>query len=119
MLTSWPGITPCAQPELDDGMTVPSSSWGRGCPRGHLLTRLWDPEWGPAFWKTNAYAPYPICVAEWPLLGEAPTGQGWHRVRSARQWLPLVRRSGRPSVQLQPTGCQGRAHLLLALVSPT
>src|SRR5438105_750463 len=60
MLTSWPGITPCAQPELDDGMTVPSSSWGRGCPRGHLLTRLWDPEWGPAFWKTNAYAPYPI-----------------------------------------------------------
>ena len=25
MLTSWPGITPCAQPELDDGMTVPSS----------------------------------------------------------------------------------------------
>ena len=22
--------------------------------------RLWDPEWGPAFWKTNTYAPYPI-----------------------------------------------------------
>ena len=40
MLTSWPGITPCAQPELDDGTTVLSSSWGRGCPRGHLLTRL-------------------------------------------------------------------------------
>jgi len=23
---------------------------------------VWDPEWGPAFWKTNAYAPYPIWI---------------------------------------------------------
>jgi hypothetical protein len=26
----------------------------------HYYFYLWDPEWGPAFWKTNAYAPYPI-----------------------------------------------------------
>ncbi len=26
----------------------------------HNYFYLWDPEWGPAFWKTNAYSPYPI-----------------------------------------------------------
>jgi hypothetical protein len=26
----------------------------------HFYFYLWDPEWGGAFWKTNAYAPYPI-----------------------------------------------------------
>lgn len=24
----------------------------------HFYFYLWDPDWGPAFWKTNAYAPY-------------------------------------------------------------
>ena len=43
-------------------MTVPSSSWGRGCPRGHLLTRLQDAEWGPAFVKVGTYLPYPVRV---------------------------------------------------------
>ncbi len=26
----------------------------------HFYFYLWDPEWGPAFWKTNAYAPFPV-----------------------------------------------------------
>jgi len=26
----------------------------------HFYFYLWDPDWGGAFWKTNAYAPYPI-----------------------------------------------------------
>jgi hypothetical protein len=26
----------------------------------HFYFYLWDPEWGAAFWKTNAYAPYPV-----------------------------------------------------------
>jgi hypothetical protein len=25
----------------------------------HFYFYLWDPEWGPAFWKTKAYAPFP------------------------------------------------------------
>jgi hypothetical protein len=33
---------------------------GRKAPRPRPTSALWDPEWGPAFWKTNAYAPYPI-----------------------------------------------------------
>jgi hypothetical protein len=28
----------------------------------HFYFYVWDPEWGPAFWKTNAYAPYPIWI---------------------------------------------------------
>src|SRR5207249_10454350 len=26
----------------------------------HFYFYQWDPEWGAAFWKTNAYAPFPI-----------------------------------------------------------
>ena len=26
----------------------------------HFYFYLWDSEWGAAFWKTNAYAPFPI-----------------------------------------------------------
>jgi hypothetical protein len=28
----------------------------------HFYFYVWDPEWGGAFWKTNAYAPYPIWI---------------------------------------------------------
>lgn len=37
---------------------------------------LWDPEWGGAFWKTNAYAPYPI----WLWLN----GHEWAKHQLAR-----------------------------------
>ena len=39
----------------------PSMEWGRQTAIiNHYYFYLWDPEWGPAFWKTNAYAPYPV-----------------------------------------------------------
>jgi hypothetical protein len=41
-------------------MTVTSSSWGRGCSRGHLLTRLLDPAFGLGFIKICSYFPYPL-----------------------------------------------------------
>jgi len=35
--------------------------WGRQMAYiNHFYFYLWDSEWGGAFWKTNAYAPYPI-----------------------------------------------------------
>jgi hypothetical protein len=35
--------------------------WGRQMTHvNHFYFYLWDPEWGPAFWKTNAYGPFPI-----------------------------------------------------------
>lgn len=39
----------------------PHMEWGRQMTYvNHYYFYLWDPEWGPAFWKTNAYAPFPI-----------------------------------------------------------
>jgi hypothetical protein len=39
----------------------PHMEWGRQMVLiNHFYFYPWDPEWGPAFWKANAYAPYPI-----------------------------------------------------------
>ena len=39
----------------------PHMEWGRQMAFiNHYYFYLWDPEWGPAFWKSNAYGPYPI-----------------------------------------------------------
>jgi hypothetical protein len=39
----------------------PHMDWGREMAYiNHFYFYLWDSEWGAAFWKTNAYAPYPI-----------------------------------------------------------
>jgi hypothetical protein len=39
----------------------PHMEWGRQMVFvNHFYFYLWDPEWGAAFWKTNAYAPFPI-----------------------------------------------------------
>lgn len=39
----------------------PHMEWGRQMAFvNHFYFYLWDAEWGPAFWKTNAYAPFPV-----------------------------------------------------------
>jgi hypothetical protein len=39
----------------------PHMEWGRQMTYvNHYYFYLWDPEWGGTFWKTNAYAPFPI-----------------------------------------------------------
>jgi hypothetical protein len=39
----------------------PHMEWGRQMAYvNHFYFYLWDSDWGPAFWKTTAYAPYPI-----------------------------------------------------------
>ena len=41
----------------------PHMEWGRQMVFvNHFYFYLWDSECGPAFWKTNSYAPYPIWV---------------------------------------------------------
>lgn len=41
----------------------PHMEWGRQAVYvNHFYFYLWDPDWGGAFWKTNAYAPYPIWI---------------------------------------------------------
>ena len=63
----------------------PHMEWGRQMAMvNHFYYYLWDPEWGGAFIKTNAYAPYPIwlwlillrfCVLQ--LVGAAEALVGW------------------------------------------
>lgn len=44
-----------------ENVAHPHMEWGRQMTYvNHYYFYLWDPEWGPAFWKTNAYAPFPI-----------------------------------------------------------
>ncbi|HTT90763.1 MAG TPA: hypothetical protein VMF65_14515 [Acidimicrobiales bacterium] len=41
----------------------PHMEWGRQMAFvNHYYLYLWDPDWGPAFIKTNAYAPWPVWV---------------------------------------------------------
>jgi hypothetical protein len=41
----------------------PHMEWGRQMAYvNHFYFYLWDRQWGPAFWKTTAYAPYPIWI---------------------------------------------------------
>jgi hypothetical protein len=53
---SWPrkGQEKAAHPHMD---------WGRQMAYiNHFYFYIWDAEWGGAFWKTNAYAPFPIWI---------------------------------------------------------
>lgn len=47
----------------------------------HFYFYLWDPGWGGAFWKTNAYAPYPVWIwlngHEWAKQQLAKGGIGY------------------------------------------
>jgi hypothetical protein len=37
--------------------------WGRQMTFvNHFYFYLWDPEWGPALWKVNCYAPFPVWI---------------------------------------------------------
>jgi hypothetical protein len=39
----------------------PQMEWGRQMTFvNHFYWYLWDPDWGKAFWKTNAYCPFPV-----------------------------------------------------------
>jgi len=39
----------------------PHTEWGRQMTYvNHYYWYLWDPDWGKAFWKTNAYCPFPV-----------------------------------------------------------
>jgi hypothetical protein len=41
----------------------PHMEWGQQMGYvNHFYFYIWDSEWGAAFWKTNAYAPYPIWI---------------------------------------------------------
>jgi hypothetical protein len=47
----------------------------------HFYFYLWDAEWGPAFWKVNCYAPFPVWIwlngHEWAKRQLAKAGIGY------------------------------------------
>jgi hypothetical protein len=60
----------------------PHMEWGRQMGYvNHFYFYIWDSEWGAAFWKTNAYAPYPIWIwlngHEWAKRQLEKTGIGY------------------------------------------
>jgi len=64
------------------GAAHPHMEWGRQMVFiNHFYFYLWDAEWGPAFWKTNAYAPYPVWLwlngHEWAKRQLAKAGTGY------------------------------------------
>lgn len=45
------------------GAGHPHMEWGRQMAFvNHFYFYVWDAAWGPAFWKTNAYAPFPVWI---------------------------------------------------------
>jgi len=62
----------------------PHMDWGREMAYiNHFYFYLWDSEWGAAFWKTNAYAPWPI----WLWLN----GHEWAKRQLAKAASPMKR----------------------------
>ena len=64
------------------GAAHPHMEWGRQMAFvNHFYFYLWDAEWGPAFWKTNAYAPFPVWIwlngHEWAKRQLAKAGVGF------------------------------------------
>jgi hypothetical protein len=64
------------------GTAHPHMEWGRQMVFvNHFYFYVWDAEWGPAFWKTNAYAPYPVWLYlnghEWAKRQLAKAGVGY------------------------------------------
>ncbi len=80
----------------------PHMEWGRQMAFvNHYYFYLWDPDWGKAFWKTNAYCPFPVWLwLNGHVVGQATAGEGRHRVPGARQRLPLLRRPTGPATDL-------------------
>jgi hypothetical protein len=60
----------------------PHMEWGRQMGFvNHYYFYIWDAEWGPTFWKTNAYAPWPVWLClnghEWAKQQLAKRGIGY------------------------------------------
>jgi hypothetical protein len=60
----------------------PHMEWGRQMAFvNHFYFYLWDAEWGPAFWKTTAYAPWPVWIwlngHEWAKRQLTKAGYGY------------------------------------------
>ena len=98
----------------------PHMEWGRQMAFvNHFYFYLWDPEWGGAFWKTNAYAPYPIWIwlngHEWAKRQCEKAGIGYNALDNGFRSCADPRRV---AADLRPAGLGRGEELLLALAAP-
>ena len=89
----------------------PHMDWGREMAFiNHFYFYLWDAEWGGTFWKTNAYAPYPIWLwlngHEWAkrqlekaAIGYEALDNGFRTCRDAAALQKTCERLGPAAVQ--------------------
>jgi len=73
------------------GSAHPHMEWGRQTAFvNHFYFYLRDAEWGPAFWKTNAYAPFPVWIYlnghEWAKRQLAKAGVGFTALDNGFAW---------------------------------
>jgi hypothetical protein len=92
----------------------PHMEWGRQMAFvNHFYFYLWDPEWGGAFWKTNAYAPWPVWIwlnahawaqRQCDRLGIGYTALDNYDLRRLKRKGLIVRLPGHHRYQLTPLG---------------
>jgi hypothetical protein len=96
----------------------PHMEWGRQMAYiNHFYFYLWDSDWGAGFWKTNAYAPYPIWL--W-LNGHEWAKRQLEKARIAYEALDNGFRSCEDPAALQdlrPARAWGGEEFLLALAA--
>jgi hypothetical protein len=90
----------------------PHMDWGREMAYiNHFYFYVWDSEWGAAFWKTNAYAPFPIWLwlngHEWAKrqlekagIDYAALDNGFRTCRDATALQKICDRLGRCGTKL-------------------
>ncbi|HWT81239.1 MAG TPA: hypothetical protein VN648_20805, partial [Candidatus Methylomirabilis sp.] len=73
----------------------PQQDWGRQMATiNHFYFYIWDPESGPSFWKTNAYAPFPV----WIYLIESSLSQEGDFCGVQARWSPVPSSARMPKV---------------------
>ena len=98
----------------------PHMEWGRQMAFvNHFYFYIWDPEWGPAFIKTNAYAPWPIWIYlnghEWAKRQCDKAGIGYQALDNGFRSCAGPEET---AADLRPAGLGSGAQLLLAVVPP-
>ena len=102
------------------GSAHPHMEWGRQTAFvNHFYFYLRDAEWGPAFWKTNAYAPFPVWIYlnghERAKRQRAKAGAGF---TALGQRVRLLREPAAIAAGLRPARPRRGHRLLLALAGP-
>jgi hypothetical protein len=85
----------------------PHVEWGRQTAFvNHYYFYCWDPDWGPAFWKTNAYAPFPVWLClnghEWAKRQLDKAGIGYEALDNGFRSCEDARRLQRICDRLGP-----------------